>query len=131
MCYSVQHRGRIFAKGYRFLSFPKNIGKSIGRNISKKLSDKYSQKLPDHAKQSATDALKTTSKRLIHETIEEIGDLIGNKIANRIMKVSRSWPQKNSETITNEHDKEIPKKRYMPPEEGQKNFWWSKVIMIV
>ena len=44
---------------------------------------------------------------------------IGNKIANKIMKVSRSSPKSNSETITNEHDKEIPKERYMSPEEKQ------------
>ena len=25
----------------------------------------------------------------------------------------------NSRTVTNEHDKEIPKERYMPPEERQ------------
>ena len=32
------NRDRIFVKGYRFLSFAKNIGKSIGKNISKNLS---------------------------------------------------------------------------------------------
>ena len=36
------------------------------------------------------------------------------------MKVSRSSPQNNSETITNEHDKEIPIERYICPEEWQK-----------
>ena len=36
-------------------------------------------------------------------------DLIGNKIANKITKVSRSSSHNNSETITNENDKEIPK----------------------
>ena len=35
------------------------------------------------------------------------------------MKVSRSSPKSNWETITNEHDKEIPKERYMSPEEKQ------------
>ena len=38
---SVQHRERIFVKGYGFLSFAKNIGK----NITKNSSGKYSQKL--------------------------------------------------------------------------------------
>ena len=33
--------------------------------------------------------------------------MIGNKIANRITKVSKS-SQNNLETITNEHDEEIP-----------------------
>ena len=45
---------------------------------------------------------------------------MGNKIANRITKVSRSSPQNNSEIITNEHDKEIPKERCLSPEERQK-----------
>ena len=39
MRYSVQHRDQIFAKGYGFLSFAKNIGK----NISINLSSRYSQ----------------------------------------------------------------------------------------
>ena len=48
MRYPVQPRGRIFAKGYVFFSFTKNMGKNIGKNISKNLSGKYSQKLLDH-----------------------------------------------------------------------------------
>ena len=44
MCYSVQPRDRIFAKGYGFLSFAKNVGKNIGKNISKTLCGKYNQK---------------------------------------------------------------------------------------
>ena len=74
------------------------------------------QKLLDHAKKFATDALKTTSKRGIQKTAEATGDYIGNKITNRITKVSRRLLKNNSETITNEHDKEIPKERYISPE---------------
>ena len=48
MRYSVQPRGRIFAKGYVFFSFTKNMDKNVGKNISKNLSGKYSQKLLDH-----------------------------------------------------------------------------------
>ena len=55
--YSVQLRDQIFIKGYRLLSFARNMRKIIGKNISKNLSRKYSQKLFDHAKQSAMDAL--------------------------------------------------------------------------
>ena len=36
------------------------------------------------------------------------------------MRVSRGSPQNNSQTFTNEHDKEIPKERYISPEERQK-----------
>ena len=48
--YSLQPKGRIFVKGYGFLSFVRNMGRNIGKNISKNLSSKYSQKLLDHAK---------------------------------------------------------------------------------
>ena len=67
----------------------------------------------------ATDALKTTSDKIIQKTAEATGDLIGNIIANTITKVSGSSPQNDSETITNEHDKEIPKERYISSEERQ------------
>ena len=40
--YSVKTRDRIFVKAYRFLSFPRNMGKNIGKNISKTFSSKYS-----------------------------------------------------------------------------------------
>ena len=113
MRYSVQSKHRIFVKGYEFLSFAENMRKSIGKNTSKKLSGKYCQKPLDHAKQSASDALKTSSKRVIQNRAEVTGDLIGNKIAKRITKVSRGSPQNNSEAITNEYDKEIPKEIYI------------------
>ena len=70
------------------------------------------------------------------KTAEATEDLIDNKIANavrsktlampanfydsKITKGSRSSPQNNSKTITNEHDKDIPKERYISPEERQK-----------
>ena len=92
------------------------MGKNIGKNVSEILRSKYNpcmsatrQELLDHAKQSATDAIKTTSKRAIQKPAESTGVLIGSEIANRITKVSRYLPQNYSETITNEHDKEIPK----------------------
>ena len=34
---SVEHRDRIFVKGYGFFSFAKNMGSNISKNISKKL----------------------------------------------------------------------------------------------
>ena len=40
MCYSVQSRGKIFVKGYGFLSFAESMGKNIGKNINKNLSGK-------------------------------------------------------------------------------------------
>ena len=111
MRYSVEPRDLIFVKGYRFLSFAKNIGKNIGKNISKNLSGKYSQKLVNHAKKSAADALKTSSKRIIQKTAEATSGLIGDKTADIIMKVSKKSQHNNSETVTNESYKEIPKER--------------------
>ena len=120
MCYSVQSSDRIFGKAYGFLSFAKNIGKNIGKNISQNLSGKYCQKLIDHAKESATGEFKKASKTTIQKTAETTGDLIGKAIADKITKVSKTLQQNNSQTITNEHDKEIPKERYISPEEKQK-----------
>ena len=42
MRYSIEPRGRIYVRGYGFLSFAKNMGKNLG--------NKYSQKLLDTAK---------------------------------------------------------------------------------
>ena len=84
------------------------------------MSGNYSQKPLGHTKKSATDALKTFSKRAIQKTTEATSDLIGNTIANKTRKVSRSSQQNNSKTIRNEHNKEIPKERYMSAEQRQK-----------
>ena len=51
MRYPIERRDRIYAKGYGFLSFAKNMGKS--------LSNKYGQKPLDIAKKSTTDSIKT------------------------------------------------------------------------
>ena len=117
--YSVQPRDRTFVKGYGFLPLAKNMDKSIGKNISKNLSGKYSQKLLDHGKESRTNTLKTFPKRVIQKAAKTTGDLIGNKIENRIKKVSKNSQQNILETVTNEDDKEIPKERYVSPEERQ------------
>ena len=120
MRYSDQPRDQVFVTGYGFLSFAKNMDKNIGKNISKNLNSKYSQKPLHHAKQSVIDAIKSFLKRLIQKAADATGDLAGNEIANRVTKVSKSLLQNNSEIITNEHDKEIPKERYISPEERQK-----------
>ena len=77
------------------------------------MTGKYSQKLLDHAKQFATDAFKASSKIVIQKTSEATDDLIGNKIVDKITKISKTSQQNNSETVTNEYDKEIPKERYI------------------
>ena len=52
---------------------------------------------------------KTSSKWLIQRVAEATGDLIANKIANKITRVSKNSQQNNLKTVTNEHEKEIPK----------------------
>ena len=42
------------------------------------------------------------------KTAEATGDLIGNKIAD---KITKDLQHNNSETITNEHDKEIRERK--------------------
>ena len=51
------------------------------------------------------------------ETAEATSDWIGNKIANKITSVSKNSQQINSETATDEHDREIPKERYISGKE--------------
>ena len=45
--------------------------------------------------------------------------MIGNKIANKITKAQKQSQEKNSETVINEHDKEINNEKYITPEEKQ------------
>ena len=51
---------------------------------------------------------------------EATGHLIDNKSANEMTKVSKNFPQNNTETVTNGHDEEIPKERCISQGEGQK-----------
>ena len=45
--------------------------------------------------------------------------MIGNKTTNKITKVSKNSQPNNSEIVTNEQDKEIPKEWYISPEYRQ------------
>ena len=114
--YSVQPRD----KGYWYFSFVKNMGKNIGKNISKNLSGRYTEKLLDHTKQSATESFKIAPKRVNQKTAGATGYLIVDKTSYRSTSISKKSQQNNSETVTNEHDKEIPKERHISPEETQK-----------
>ena len=40
--YSIEHKDRVFAEGYGFLSFAKDVSKNTGKNVSKNLPSKYS-----------------------------------------------------------------------------------------
>ena len=110
MRYSIEPRDSIYVKGYGFLSFAKNIGKNI--------SSKYSQKLAGNAKKSATDAIKTASKIAILKTT---GDFIGNKIADKNTSTSKkSIKELHDKGLpSNEANNEIPKERYISPQERQ------------
>ena len=111
MRYSIEPRDRKYVKGYRFLSFAKNMGKNV-RN-------KYGQKLLDSAKKSTADAIKTISKRAIQKTAEATGDLIGNKIADKITSLSKNSDADSEMEVGRTSSKDVPKRRYISPEEKQ------------
>ena len=108
MRYSIEPSERRYVKGYGFLSFAKSISKNIG------------QKLVDSAEKSAADALKIASQRAIQKTAEGAGNLVGSKFANKIRRYSKKSPDRSIELNSNESNNEIPKKRYISPQERQK-----------
>ena len=90
--------------------------------MGKNLSYKYGQNLLDSARKSTTDGLKTASKRAIQKTAEVTGDLIGNKVADKITSASKKSQKQLQNNVTEVHKadpKDVPKKRYMSPEEKQ------------
>ena len=92
----------MFVKNYRFLSFPKNMGRNIGKNIIKNLNNKCCKNPLYHAKQSTTGALKTSSKKAIQKTQGATGHFIGNKITDQITKISKTSLHDNLKGVTNE-----------------------------
>ena len=116
MRYSIELRGRLYVKGYVFLSFAKNFSENV--------SNKYGEKLLDSAKKSTADAIKTASKRAIQKTVEATGDLIGNKIADEITSVSKSSEKDPTELHSKNDDDnseiKAPKEGSVSPEEK----WW-------
>ena len=116
MRYSIEPREIRYVKGYGFLSFAKNMGTHATR-VTKNLNNKYGQKLDDSPKKSATDALKIAGKRAIQKTAEATGDLVGKAIANKITSISK---KPASEQHSNAASNEIPKERYISPQERQK-----------
>ena len=57
-----------------------------------------------------------TTFKIVFKKQQKQLNLIGNKIANRITNVPKPLTQIYSKAI-NEHDDEMPKKRYISPEE--------------
>ena len=112
MRYSNELRDRIYVKGYGFLS--------LSKNMAKNLSNKYNQKRSDSAKKSTTDVTKTASEKAIQKTAEATGDLIGNKIADKTTSFSKkSTSDKVEVDVGRASPKDVPKKRYISPEERQ------------
>ena len=65
--YSIEPRTRKYLKGYRFLSFARNLSK------------KYKNQLLN----TGIDSLKTAFKKLVHKT----GEFLGNKTADTVVKL--------------------------------------------
>ena len=60
-------------------------------------------------------------KEQLKKTAEAIGDLIGNKIADKITSVSKKYPKElhSKDLSSDEANIEIPKERYISPQERQ------------
>ena len=68
------------------------------------------------------DAIITAPKRAIQKPVEATGDLIGNKIADKMRSISKKSPkqlQNDEIEVGRDSLKDIPKKRYISPEERQ------------
>ena len=64
---------------------------------------------PKTSYQFARNVFKADSKRAIQKTEEKTAYFFVTKKSNGITKVSKISEKNNSEKVTNEHDKEIPK----------------------
>ena len=113
---SVEPRERRYVKGYGFLSFARSMG-THATKLTKSLSNKYGQKFADSAKKYATDAFKIARKIAIQKTAEATGDLAGI-LLQTILQVFQKNPV--SEPHSNAASNEIPKERYISPQERQK-----------
>ena len=63
--------------------------------------------------------------------LNKTADMAAKWQDSRIMKVSNNSQQNNSETVANEHGKEILKERYIAPKERQKVIDSLYINMIV
>ena len=120
MRHSTEPKGRVYVKGYGFLSFAKTHVFTHVTIVAKNLNNKYSQKILDTAKKSTSDAIKTASKRAVQKTAEATGDLIGNKIADKITNIyKKSSRELHSQNNEANDEIEIPKETYVSPEKRQ------------
>ena len=116
MSHSIEPRETRYVRGYGFLPFPRNLG-TLATKVAKVLNNKYGQKLADSATNSAIDAFKIASKWAIQKQVQATGYLVGNTIANKITNISiRPASEPHSNVVNNE----IPKERYISPQERQK-----------
>ena len=67
---------------------------------------------------------------MIQKTAEATGDLIGCKIADKITNVTKNSWQNNLKTVTNEHNKEIPKKKIYISSRKKRNDWWTEIEIV-
>ena len=125
MRYSIEPRERRYVKGYGFLSFARHFGNKYGKKLMNtaiktgtNFNSKYGKKLTDTAIKTGKDFATIAGKKIVHKTAEATGDLIGNKIADKITSASKK--SQNEEIQLNEVNNEIPKERYISPNERQK-----------
>ena len=120
MRYSIEPRERRYVKVYGFMSFARNFGNKYVKKLMNtaiktgtNVNSKYGKKLTDTAIKTGKDFATIAGKKIVHKSAEATGDLIGNKIADKIT----AKPSKKSHDEVNN---EIPKERYISPNERQK-----------
>ena len=84
--------------------------------VGEKMRNKYSQNPFDSATKFGADSIKTASKRAIQKVSEATGDLTGNRITDKITSVSKNNLEEEEEA---RNETEVPKERYISPEERQ------------
>ena len=96
------------------------MGKNIGKNISKNVSGKYSQKHLEQAKKLQQMHLKLLQKQSFKNQLRQLVIWLVIKLLTESRKFQEIYKKNNSEAVTNEHEKEIPKEEYMSSEEKNK-----------
>ena len=105
-------------RGYKFLSFAKNIDWSLSR--------KYNQRPIDHAKKSATDIIKITSKTVIRKTEKSTDNLVVIKSQIKLQRIHPRIIQR----FFHKQKKNTKRKIYISRKKTS-NYWWSKIKIMI
>ena len=88
--------------------------------MSKNLSCKYRKKLSIMLNNLQHMRLKLLQKEQFKKKWKQLVIKLVIKLLIELQKFQKNSQQNNSDTVTNENDKEIPKERYISPEKSKK-----------